>query len=74
VYQTAVERAFVEGALDPFPYRLAEKLGMTVETMFASMSMREYQHWRAFHVWREAERELAVKTAEAKQRTVRRGR
>jgi hypothetical protein len=52
----------MEGALDPFDFGLAEALGMTVETMRDTMANNEYLQWRAFHVWRAAQVELAAKT------------
>lgn len=63
-YQTCAERAFVEGDLDPFDFDLAERLGMTVERMREEMSNAEYLQWRAFTVWRNAQRELAQTTPE----------
>jgi len=64
-YQTQAERAFVEEELDPFDFSLAEALGMTVETMRATISNREYLEWRAYSVWRNAQQELALKAAKA---------
>lgn len=66
--QKRFERAFMEGELDPFDFVLAESLHMTVEEMRDRMSNNEYLQWRAFYVWRNAEQELAEKTAEAKRR------
>jgi hypothetical protein len=58
-----MERAFQEGEMDPFPFTLAEQLGMTVESMLKSMSNPEYLAWRAFYVWRAAKREFGAKRA-----------
>lgn len=63
--QTRYERAFIEGELDPFDFILAENLHMTVAEMRDRMGNDEYLQWRAFYVWRAAERELAAKTATA---------
>jgi hypothetical protein len=49
--------------LDTFDWLLAEGLGMTVERMRAEMSNPEYHSWRAFYVYRAAQRELANKEA-----------
>jgi hypothetical protein len=49
--------------LDPFDWALAEGLGMTVERMRAEMSNPEWHSWRAFYVYRAAQRELANKEA-----------
>lgn len=68
MYQTAVERALVEGELDPFAFSLAEALGMTLEQMLNTMSSREYYQWRAFNVWRNAQHELERKAAKAERR------
>ena len=65
VYQSAVERALALGELDPFAFSLAEALGMTIEQIQDSMSIREYLGWRAFNVWRNAQQELAFKSARA---------
>lgn len=61
--QKEFERAFMEGSLDPFDYELALELKIgTVEEMRDRMSNREYLIWRAFYVWRNAQRELNMKT------------
>lgn len=46
--------------LDPFDWMLAEALGMTVERMQSEMSNLEWHSWRAFYVYREAQRKLAA--------------
>ena len=50
----------MEGELDPFDFVLAEAIGKTIAEIGA-MSNREYLSWRAFHVYRNAMRELASK-------------
>ena len=68
MYQTAVERALALGELDSFAFSLAEALGMTIEQMRDSMSIREYHQWRAYNVWRNAQHELALKAAKVEHR------
>jgi hypothetical protein len=57
------ERAFHDGSLDPFDWILAERLGMTVAELNETMTEPEYQSWRAFHVYRNAMEEKALKEA-----------
>lgn len=38
---------------------------MTVEQMRETMTNKEYLEWRAFTVWRNAQRELATKQMQA---------
>lgn len=54
--------------LDPFDWVLAEALGRGVEEMRATISNPEYHSWRAFYVWRAAQRELAMKEAQSGRR------
>jgi hypothetical protein len=51
----------MEDELDPFDFILAERLGMTVKAMRDTMPNNEYLQWRAFHVYRAAQVELATK-------------
>lgn len=60
--QTVYERAFMEEELDPFDFLLAESIGMGVQQMRDTLSNQEYIQWRAFHVWRNAQRDLELKT------------
>ncbi len=55
----------MEGEQDPFEFRLARELHMTVAGMNAAMSELEYQQWLGFYTWENAERELAYKAARA---------
>lgn len=48
----AYEKALALKEADPFPFFLAEKLGMTVADLRARMSYDEYVQWRAFWSWR----------------------
>ena len=54
----------MEGELDAFDFDLAERLGVTVAQLPHVMSNREYQQWRAYTVYRNAQYELAVKKPE----------
>jgi hypothetical protein len=58
------ERAFMEGALDPFDWILAEQMHRTVVELNETMTEQEYQSWRAFHVYRRAMEEKALRQAE----------
>jgi hypothetical protein len=51
----------MEGEMDPFDFTLAEALGRTVDEL-GSMPHVEYLKWRAYYVWREAQRELERKS------------
>lgn len=48
----------MEGELDPLDFELALSLGMTLETMWSTMSNPEYHMWRAFRTWRTVQQEL----------------
>jgi hypothetical protein len=48
-----VERALMEGTLDPLDFILAENLHKTLDEVRA-MSNAEHVEWRAFYVWRKA--------------------
>lgn len=52
----------MDGQLDPFDFYLAENLHMT-KAQLGDMSNDEYVQWRAFTVYRDAMRELAMKEA-----------
>lgn len=47
----------MDGELDVFDFYLAEGLGKTLAEVEA-MSNPEYVRWRAFYVWRNAQRDL----------------
>jgi hypothetical protein len=48
----------MDGQRDPFDFMLAETLCMTVDHMETIMTNDEYLWWRAFNVWRNAQKEL----------------
>lgn len=56
----------MEGELDPFPFVLAEALGMTIEDMLNRMSNQEYLQWQAFFTWRHAMQQLELEAARGK--------
>lgn len=53
----------MEEEIDPYDFLLAERLHMTLKTLRDTMPNNEYLQWRAFDVWREAQRELDGKVA-----------
>lgn len=50
------------GQLEPYPFVLAERLGMTVAELDERMPLDEFYRWAAFDTWRAAQQELASKT------------
>ena len=42
------------GEVDPFPFRLAHDLGMTIADLEARMPQAEWVRWRAWYVYRDA--------------------
>lgn len=64
----AYEKQFALEVDDPFPYLLAEKLGMTVAELQARMGYDEYVRWRAFWSWRNWKQNFEQDKAAAKQR------
>lgn len=54
----------MDGDLDPFDFELCEALGWpSLAAMYAGLGHGEYLMWRAFNVWRNARRELAMASA-----------
>lgn len=50
----------MDGSLDPFPFVLAEKLGMSLEQV-NELGMDELLQWQAFYVYRNAMSDMAAK-------------
>lgn len=64
-YQTAIERALMTGERDNFPFVLGLELGKSLAEIGA-LAHSEVIAWRAFYVYREAQRELAAKETRAR--------
>jgi hypothetical protein len=63
----AAERAIALGDDDPFDYELALELGWTWSQV-QQLPHDEYVRWRAFAVWRKAQRDHARDVAEMRAR------
>lgn len=59
------------GGLDSDEFVIAERLGMTVAELRATMGADEYHQWRAFHVYRSAMQEKAQKAQRTTKRATR---